>query len=243
MSHRMTEYHITSHHMTSHHTSHITSHHMTAHHTTSHHITWQDMTWYVATNHITSPHVTSQPTTWHTPTSHHQHLRATETQPAATKTSPPDETAEGWCIQKTWFGQCAGWWTCTHSIGKFFLWLIRIGGVFPETSDPRPGTIGTENMILRETSCRGQGFNRSYNAAASSQQAQFDMWRHSRNISNTHKAHSSRSHIKVEKTQVRRDNLAMTGALMRRCARMNLGSPLIRFISLQPIGIQFARPT
>ena len=31
-------------------------------------------------------------------------------------------------------------------------------------------------MIMQETSCRGQGFNRSYNAAASSQQTQFDMW-------------------------------------------------------------------
>ena len=50
---------------------------------------------------------------------HHQ-----KTQPATSKTPPPDATAEWWCAQKQRFGHRTGWLHCVHSIGKFLLWLV-----------------------------------------------------------------------------------------------------------------------
>ena len=43
--------------------------------------------------------------TSHGSTSRHHHQHTIDTQPATTKTPPPNETAGGWCIKRTWFGQ------------------------------------------------------------------------------------------------------------------------------------------
>ena len=106
------------------------------------------MTWHLATNHNTSPHVPSQPTTllhlssqpatWHHiphhSTLHHHHRHTTETQPATTKTPPPNGTAAGWCTQKPRFGHRIGWLLCAHSIGKFH--NLAYSFFPPETSAP-----------------------------------------------------------------------------------------------------------
>ena len=129
---------------------HVTWHRMTPH-KKSHHIKWRDMTphhvtWHdhlnsrdLTTNQLltTLLHLTMQPTTWHhVPhhrTLHHHHRHTTETQPATTKTLPPDGTAEGWCTQKTRFGHRTGWSPCAHSTGKFFPWFK----VFPAETSAR----------------------------------------------------------------------------------------------------------
>ena len=162
---------MTAYHITSHHTSHrSTWQHITSHRITSHSKTWHDMAsrdmiccnqpHYLTSRHLTTNrifvhltsqtttllHLTSQPTTWHPPTSHHQHLGATETQPAATKTALPDETAEGWCIQKNsvW---AARWLVTLHSFYKQILSLAysdRRG--FPRNFRP---LLARELLVLK----------------------------------------------------------------------------------------------
>ncbi len=74
----------------------------------SKHITFFNL----ATNHMTSCHITARHIT-----SYHHRRHITETQPATTKSSP-DKTAEGWCTQKTRFGQ--RW--CTFSLVSTVFW-------------------------------------------------------------------------------------------------------------------------
>ncbi len=139
--------------------NHVTSNHMTWRAMTWHHITSHDMTRRLATNqsifpHVTSHpitlvHLTSQPTTWHHiphhSTLHHHHRHTTETQPATTKTPPPDGTAGGWCTQKSRFGHCSGWPPCAQSIYRQILSLasiymyiyIYIVNIYPVKLPPR----------------------------------------------------------------------------------------------------------
>ena len=78
---------ITSQPTRSHH-NHTASHHITSHHITSHHITPHPTTYYVISRR-------NQPHRITTNTSCHYHQHTTETQPATTKTPPPDGKAEG----------------------------------------------------------------------------------------------------------------------------------------------------
>ena len=132
---RWTSLYITS--ITSHRIpAHITSHDMTTHDITSHHIPSSHLISPRKQPHyLTSPH--NQP---HYPisprnqphdiiphhiTAHHITKNSMETQPATTKTSPPNGTAEGWCAQRTRFGQRTGWWPCTYFIRKLPPCLIQ----------------------------------------------------------------------------------------------------------------------
>ena len=57
-----------------------------------------------------------------------------------------DRTAEDRRTPKVRFEHRTGWWPSTHSIGKFFLWLI--GFLPPETSAP-----GRELLVLYTIQC------------------------------------------------------------------------------------------
>ena len=148
-SHQIPPHLITSHRFTS---NHITSHH-TWGHIKLQTITWHDIAWHDITSHdITSHylisarnqphcltsqhlapttllHLTSQPwhhTTSHRSTSHDHHPHTAEAQPATTKTSPPDGTAEGWCAQKKigLASALVGDPACIYrQILQIFLWL------------------------------------------------------------------------------------------------------------------------
>ena len=108
---------------------HITSHDMTAHAITSHHIISPRNQPHYLTSLHNQPHYLISPRNQphdiipHHITAHHITRHSMETQPATTKTSPPNGTAEGWCAQKTRFGQRTGWWPCAYFIRKVFLWL------------------------------------------------------------------------------------------------------------------------
>ena len=123
--------------MAHHITSHLTPRDMAPHHITPHDMTSHGMTSRNQHQPTTLPHLTSprsQPHCFISPRNqphdiipHHMtahHITTTETQPATTKTPPPDRTIEGWCTKKIGLGSArVERWPCAHSVGKFFLWL------------------------------------------------------------------------------------------------------------------------
>ncbi len=139
---------MTPHHITWHDVTDRTWHHITWHRITSHDMTSHDATRHLATNHMMSPH--DQPHYFISPCSqphdiiphriiaHPHHRHTTETQPAATKTPPPDGTAEGWRTQKNSVRAWHCWWPCAYSIGIVFIGFLFLWNFCPA----RPGTIG-----------------------------------------------------------------------------------------------------
>ena len=82
----------------------------------------------ISSHHLASPHPNG------TSIPHHHHQRIMETQQTTSRTPPQDGTVKGWFAQKIWFGECVGWWFCTDSIGKHFLWLIVFFLVLPPSA-------------------------------------------------------------------------------------------------------------
>ncbi len=190
---------MTAHHITSHHTSHhITWQNMTSHDMTWHHITWHDITSHDMTSHNQPHYLTSRQLTSGRITSSHlatnyitsSHLATNHMTPysyhiTSQRITSPPPTHHG----NTRSTARRNGWGLVHAKNSVWAarWLVALRAVYRQIlslayrplalpTPARPGTTGAENLIVQETYSCGQGFNRSYNAAASSQKTQFDMW-------------------------------------------------------------------